>query len=186
MIWLYLQKAMDCPCDLDLWPMKVIRPIVTKFGTLIKHMSRTGLYQLCMTYIFFRFLLTILCEMVTSVYEFYMFYNFQILTYFVWRWGIYEHKLKFFYGSVFVIWLYFQKARYRPCDLHLWPMKVNCFWSIEYNTMHVSIPYTFQIDISSNSREIKYQNIGRTHRHTCRQTDRPGENNTSQPPPGAR
>ena len=46
----------------------------------------------------------------------------------------------------------------------------------------------------SNSREIKYQNIGRTHRHTDRhtdrhththtQTDRPGENNTSQTPSG--
>ena len=32
--------------------------------------------------------------------------------------------------------------------------------------------YKFQIDISSNSREIKYQNIGRTHRHTDTQTDR--------------
>ena len=30
--------------------------------------------------------------------------------------------------------------------------------------------YTFRIDISSNSREIKYQNIGQT--HTDRQTDR--------------
>ena len=25
----------------------------------------------------------------------------------------------FFYGSVFVIWLYLQKAMYRPCDLTL-------------------------------------------------------------------
>ena len=49
--------------------------------------------------------------------------------------------------------------------------------------------YKFEIDISSNSREIKYQNIGRTHTqthrhtdtHTDRQTDRLGENNTSQP-----
>ena len=46
----------------------------------------------------------------------------------------------------------------------------------------MSILYKFQINISSNSREIKYQNIGRTHT----QTDRQGENNTSQPPPGAR
>ena len=64
------------------------------------------------------------------------------------------------------------------------------FQSIEYDP--ISILYKFQIDISSNSREIKYQNIGRTHRQTHTetqtdtQTDRPGENNTSQPPPGAR
>ena len=76
-------------------------------------------------------------------------------------------KLKFFYGSVFVIWLYLQKAMYRPCDIDFWPMKVNiCLW-IEYNP--ISILYKFQINISSNSREIKYQNIGRTQTH--RQTD---------------
>ena len=70
---------------------------------------------------------------------------------------------------------YLQKAMHRPCDLDLWPMEVNIFLCIEYNP--VSILYKFQINISSNSREIKYQNIGRT--------DRQGENNTSQPPPGA-
>ena len=32
----------------------------------------------------------------------------------------------------------------------------------------ISILYKFQIDISSNSWEIKYQNIGRTHVHTDR------------------
>ena len=36
--------------------------------------------------------------------------------------GVYEN-IKF-YGSVFVIWLYLQKAMYRPCDLDLWHMKV--------------------------------------------------------------
>ena len=34
----------------------------------------------------------------------------------------------------------------------------------------INILHKFQIDISSNSREIKYQNIGRTHTHTHRQT----------------
>ena len=34
----------------------------------------------------------------------------------------------------------------------------------------INILHKFQIDISSNSREIKYQNIGRTHTHTDRQT----------------
>ena len=76
----------------------------------------------------------------------------------------------------------------------LWPWPLTyegqyILW-IEYN--HISNLYKFQIDISSNSRAIKYQNISRTHRytdrhtHTHRQTDRSGENNTSQPPPGAR
>ena len=66
------------------------------------------------------------------------------------------------------------KTMYRPCNLDHWPMKVNLFQWIEYNP--ISILYKFQIDISSNSREIKYQNIGwthrHTHRHTRRQTDR--------------
>ena len=46
------------------------------------------------------------------------------------------------------------------------------FQWIEYNP--ISILYKFQIDISSNSWEIKYQNIGRTHTqtHTHTQTDR--------------
>ena len=105
-------------------------------------------------------------------------------------------KIEIFLWLSFLIWLYLQKAMYRPCDLDLWLMKVNIFQWIEYNP--ISILYTFQIDMSSNSRDIKYQNIGRTHRHTDtqthrhtdthtdRHTDRPGENNTSQPPPGAR
>ena len=78
-----------------------------------------------------------------------------------------------------MIWLYLQKAMYRPCDLDLWPMKVNIFLCIEYHP--INILHKFQIDISSNSWEIKYQNIGRTthththrqtHTHTHRQTDR--------------
>ena len=46
--------------------------------------------------------------------------------------------------------------------------------------------YTFQIDISSNSREIKYQNWPDTqiHRHRHTHIDRQGENNTSQLPRG--
>ena len=77
------------------------------------------------------------------------------------------------------LWLSFydmtvlQKAMYRPCDLDLWPMKVNIFLCIEYHP--INILHKFQIDISSNSWEIKYQNIGRTHTqtdtHTHRQTD---------------
>ena len=35
-----------------------------------------------------------------------------------------KNILKIVYGSVFVIWLYLQKAMYRPCDIDLWPMKL--------------------------------------------------------------
>ena len=44
------------------------RPIVTKFGTLVENMSRTGLYNCHI----FRFLLTILWDVVILVWEFYM------------------------------------------------------------------------------------------------------------------
>ena len=38
-----------------------------------------------------------------------------------------QKNLKIVYDSVFVIWLYLQKAMYRPCDIDLWPMKDNFF-----------------------------------------------------------
>ena len=59
----------------------------------------------------------------------------------------------------------FKKQDTIPVTLtfHLWR-------SIYLKYNHISILYKFQIDISSNSREIKYQNIGRTHRYTHRQT----------------
>ena len=66
--------------------------------------------------------------------------------------------LNIFYGSVFVIWLYLQKAMYRSCDLDLWPMKVNVFQWIDNDP--ISVLYEFQIDISTNRWEIKYQNMG--------------------------
>ena len=52
---------------------------------------------------------------------------------------------------------YPEKTMYRPCDLDLWPMKVKLCWWIDYNP--ISVLYEFQIDISTNSREIKYRNI---------------------------
>ena len=36
--------------------------------------------------------------------------------------------LNIFCVWVFVIWLYLKKQMYRPCDLDLWPMKVNYFF----------------------------------------------------------
>ena len=33
--------------------------------------------------------------------------------------GVYKNILNIFYVSVFVIWLYLQKAMYRPCNLDL-------------------------------------------------------------------
>ena len=50
-----------------------------------------------------------------------------------------------------------QKPMYRPCDLDLWPMKVNYFLWIDYQP--ISVLYKFEINTSTNSREIKYLNI---------------------------
>ena len=50
-----------------------------------------------------------------------------------------------------------QKPMYRLCDLDLWPMKVNYFLWIDYKP--ISVLYKFEIDTSTNSREIKYLNI---------------------------
>ena len=72
------------------------------------------------------------------------------------------------YGSVFVIWLYLQKAMYRLCDL--WHMKV--FFLDLVNCVQ---PYKYPVYISDRylySREIKFQTIGRTHTQTHTQTDR--------------
>ena len=77
-------------------------------------------------------------------------------------------KNKNFYGSVFVIWLYLQKAMYRPCDLDLWPIKVNFFRWIDNDP--ISVLYSFQIEISTNSWEIKYQNMGIGRLHVKRRT----------------
>ena len=73
-----------------------------------------------------------------------------------------------FYGSVFVIWLYLQKAMYRPCDLDLWPIKDNvCQW---IDSDPISVLYELEIDISTNSWEIKYQNMGIGLLHVKRRT----------------
>ena len=56
----------------------------------------------------------------------------------------------------------------RLCDLDLWPMKVKFFWWIDYDP--ISVLYEFQIDISINSREIKYQNMGIGLLHVKRHT----------------
>ena len=71
--------------------------------------------------------------------------------------SVYKQILKIFCGWIFVIWLYLKKTMYRPCDLDLWPMKVNYFLWIDYQP--ISVLYKFEIDISTNSREIKYLNI---------------------------
>ena len=118
------------------------RPIVTKFGTLIDNMSRSGLYDCHICLIF--------------VYDFIRNSNFgigvlhvkrQILMYFFVTSFLCSHKFvlfhrieypkrclwKKFYGSVFVIWLYLQKAMYGPCDLDIWPMIVNYFRAMDYD-----------------------------------------------------
>ena len=63
---------------------------------------------------------------------------------------------------------YLQKAMYRPCDLDLWQMKVKLFRWIDYDP--ISVLNQFQIDISTNSREIKYRNMGIGILHVKRNT----------------
>ena len=79
-----------------------------------------------------------------------------------------KNILKIVYGSAFVIWLYLQKAMYRPCDIDLWPMKDNFFQWIDSDP--ISVLYAFQIDIATNSWEIKYQNMGIGLLHVKRRT----------------
>ena len=110
------------------------RPIVTKFGTLIDNMSRTGLYD---CHIFFNDLIKnsnfgirvlhvkvkywrIFCDVISLLAQVFIVsfdraYK-EVST---------KKILNIFYGSVFVIWLYLQKTMYYPCDLDLWLMKVN-------------------------------------------------------------
>ena len=115
------------------------RPIVTKFGTLIENMCMTGL---CDCHIFLIFIDNFMriCNFGMGVlhvkvkyWRIFLWRHFSarssfysFIEYIIER-GVYENKLKFFYGSVFVIWLNFKKAMYRPCDIDLWPMKVNLF-----------------------------------------------------------
>ena len=55
---------------------------------------------------------------------------------------------------------------YRPCDLDLWPIKVNLWIDKD----PISVLYEFQIDISTNSWEIKYQNMSIGLLHVKRRT----------------
>ena len=54
---------------------------------------------------------------------------------------------------------------YHPCDLDIWPIKV-----IWIDNDPISVLYEFQIDISTNSWEIKYQNMGVGLLHVKRHT----------------
>ena len=70
--------------------------------------------------------------------------------------------------SQFLWYDYLQKAMHRPCDLDLWPMKIFFFQWIDNDP--ISVLYEFQIDISTNSWEIKYQNMGIGLLHVKRRT----------------
>ena len=57
---------------------------------------------------------------------------------------------------------------HRLCDLDLWHIKVNFVrW---FDNDPISVLYEFQIDISTNSWEIKYQNMGIGLLHVKRRT----------------
>ena len=135
-----------------------------------------------MTAIFFRFLLTILWELLILVWEFYMLKS--NIDVFVVTSFLCSLKFLLFYRIE-----YPKRCLWKKIEIFLWLSFCQCtvpvtltfdlwrsiiFQWIEYNP--IGILYKFQIDISSNSWEIKYQNIGRTHTqthtHTHRQTDR--------------
>ena len=119
-----------------------------------------------MTAIFFRFLLTILWELVFLVWEFLLFYRIEYPKRCLWKKNLWNFSMAQF------LWYdcTFKKQCTVPVTLtfDLWTSIF--FQWIEYN--HINILYKFQIDISSNSWEIKYQNIGWTHTQTHTQTDR--------------
>ena len=73
-----------------------------------------------------------------------------------------------------ILWLSLcDMTTFKKQDTVPWPLTYEGQYWIEYN--HISILYKFQIDISSNSREIKYQILAGhtdTHTHTHTQTDR--------------
>ena len=160
-----------------------------------------------MTAIILRFLLTILWELVILVWEFYMLKS-NIDVFFVTSFlcsleFLLFHRIEY---PKRCLWIFYSMAQFlwydctyknqctAPVTLTFDLWRSIFFQWIESHP--ISVLYKFEIDISSNSREIKYQNIGRTHTQTHTpphthtqtdtQTDRPGENNTSQPPPGAR
>ena len=135
------------------------RPIVTTFSTLRENLSRTAAIWLPYFVDFFDYFMSnINCGIgVLHVKR-------QILTYLLWRhfsdrsifFVSFDRAYKevstkkywiFFYGSVFVIWLYLQKAMYHPCDFDLW--KSMFFQWIDNDT--ISALYEFQIDIFTNS-----------------------------------
>ena len=126
-----------------------------------------------MTAIIYRFLLTILWEIVTSVWEFYMLKsNIDVffcdvisllarvfIVSFDRAYKEVSTKTNWKFSVAQFLWYdcTLQKPMYRPCDLDLWPMKVNYFLRIDYQP--ISFLYKFEIDTSTNSREIKYLNI---------------------------
>ena len=144
---------------------------VTKFATLIENMSRTGLYDRHV----FRF----------SFDDFMRNSNFGIGVL-----HVNKSNIDVFFVTSFLFslkFLLFHRIEYpKRCEMtvpsksnvpSLWPGPLTYegqLFLVNWVQAYRYILYTFQIDISSSSREIKYQNNGRTHRHTHTdtQTDR--------------
>ena len=137
------------------------RPIVTTFGTLIENMSRTGLYGCHISFFF----LTILWAILTAVYEFYMLN--------VKYWRIFCDVISLL-AQVFIVSVdrAYKEASTKNIKKFIWlsfcdiivPSKSNVpsMWPLTYRWIDndpISVLYEFQIDIATNSWEIKYQNI---------------------------
>ena len=144
-------------------------------------MSRTGLYDLPFLFKFCCRFLVVKVYMLKSNIEYFCVTSFLCSLMFLLFHRIEYHKRCLWKCSMSQFVWYdcaFKKQCTVPMTLAFDLWKSICLW-IEYNP--ISILYTFQSNISYNSRENK---IPKYWQDT--QTDRQGQNNTSQPPPGAR
>ena len=134
----------------------------------------------------------ILWAILTAVYELYML-NVKYWRIFLWRHfsarssfivsfdrAYKEMSTKKYWKFSIAQFLWYDYTFKKQCtvtgDLDIWPMKVNVF-SVNrlINNDPISVLYEFWIDISTNSWEIKYQNMGigllhvkrRTHQKWC-------------------
>ena len=144
------------------------RPIVTTFGTLIENMSRTGLYDCHIFSIWFddfmsnincgigvldvkRQIFTYFCDVISLLTQVFIVsfdraYK-EVSTYKYWNFSMAQFV---WYDCTF------KKQCTVPVTFDLW--KSMLFQCIDNDP--ISVLYEFQIDISTNSWEIKFQNMG--------------------------
>ena len=152
------------------------RPIVTTFSTLIENMSRTGLYDCHIFQIFFdKFMSNINCGIGVLHVDVFIVMSFLCSLKFLLFHLIghtkrclqknIEHFLCLSFCDMTV------PSKSKVPSLWPWPLtyESQCFFQWIDNDP-ISVLYEFQIDISNNSREIKYQNMGIDLLHVKRRT----------------